>query len=137
MSSEEEAFKAGASGKFNSFEDWKKRDQEKHYLQNLILEKFPNVASLKQQLSFDEACKIYSTYHPDLIIEKLEAMENKPDLKKKYSSVYLTIKGWIRLTHGKQGSNATKPFGSDKGCLAGIKNIANGILQGNTGQQSY
>ncbi len=69
-------------------------NREKHPLQILIESKFSNVASLKKQLSSEEAFKIEKKFSKAVIRQVLEGMENKKDLTKKYVSVYLTLNKW-------------------------------------------
>jgi len=69
-------------------------NNEKHPLQILIESKFSNVASLKNQLTAEEAFKIENKFSKEIIKQVLEGMENKKDLTKKYVSVYLTLNKW-------------------------------------------
>lgn len=73
---------------------FKNNNSEKHPLQILIESKFSNVASLKKQLSSEEAFKIEKKFSKEVIQQVLEGMENKKDLTKKYVSVYLTLNKW-------------------------------------------
>ena len=66
-------------------------------LQNFIKSSFPNVCKLKTQLTAEESDKLEEKYLKELIAAKLEAMENKADLKKRYISVYLTLNNWCRM----------------------------------------
>lgn len=67
-----------------------------HSLQKFILDRCPNVSKLTGQLTFEEAEKLMSQFPKKSIADKLAAMENKADLKKKYTSVYLTLLNWLK-----------------------------------------
>ncbi|MDP1994315.1 MAG: hypothetical protein Q8K40_03620 [Ignavibacteria bacterium] len=74
-----------------------------HELQSKILSEYPHVSGMKLQLTFEQAEKLSSEFPPNVISEILDAMENKSDLRKKYTSVNLTIRNWIKIrsnTHG-------------------------------------
>lgn len=72
-----------------------KKDIYTHPLQ-VFVSKLPNVSSLKKQMTVQECEELVSKYPKELIKAKLEAMENKSDLKKKYASVYLTLNNWCK-----------------------------------------
>jgi hypothetical protein len=71
-------------------------NNKNHPLQNFIIQNFKNVKKLKDQLTHEEAVKLSENYSKKLLAEKIEAMENRPDLTKKYSSVYLTLNNWCK-----------------------------------------
>ena len=74
-----------------------------HELQSKILSDYPHVSGMKLQLTFQQAEKLSAEFPPNVISEILDAMENKSDLRKKYTSVNLTIRNWIKIrsnTHG-------------------------------------
>ena len=56
----------------------------------------PNIRKLKKQMALDEYEKLKSRFSPEVLTEKLNAMENKADLNKKYTSVYLTLNNWAK-----------------------------------------
>lgn len=66
-----------------------------------IKKSLPNVAGMKNQLTDPQAEQLLKKFDKTLIREILEAMENKTDLRKKYNSVNLTIRSWIRLRQQK------------------------------------
>lgn len=66
-----------------------------HPLNNHIKQNYPTVWKL-QNMTDEECDFIRTTYPKDLIIEKLESMENKKDLIKKYKSCYLTLNNWLK-----------------------------------------
>jgi len=74
-----------------------KKSKVVHPLQKFIIENFGNISKLKTQLTNDECEKLESKYEKNLIASKLEAMENKADLSKKYLSVYLTVNKWCKM----------------------------------------
>ena len=81
---------------------------KEHKLNLFISEKYPTVSKLEKMT--DEQCDfIIATYPKDLIISKLEAMENKKDLLTKYSSCYLTLWGWL-----KRRKNDAEPVDNSK-----------------------
>lgn len=69
---------------------------EMHEIQKFVSEKLKIVPTMKTQLTFENCVELEKKYPRELIIEKLTAMDNKPDLKKKYVSVYLTVNTWCR-----------------------------------------
>lgn len=83
-----------------------------HPLQLKIKESYPNVSMIKKQLTFEE-CEKLKEFPIEIIYEILDAMENKRDLQKKYTTVNLTIRNWIKLRNkyenGKR-SNGRKTY---------------------------
>jgi hypothetical protein len=69
---------------------------EMHELQKFVTEKLKLVPKMKTQLTFENCVELLKKYPRELIIEKLTAMDNKPDVCKKYVSVYLTVNTWCR-----------------------------------------
>lgn len=89
-----------------------KEKEIEHPLQEKIKASYPNVYKMKKQLTFDE-CEKLSEFPIEIICEILDGMENKPDLQKKYSSVNLTIRSWIKLRKDfKNGATNGKTTGS-------------------------
>ena len=89
-----------------------KRETEKKIepttqLQKFIAQKLPNVSKLAAQLTEQESNRLIAKYSKDLILEVLQAMENKKDLSKKYTSVNLTIQSWIKIRKSKENGNET------------------------------
>lgn len=68
--------------KFDIFNDWLKTN-------------YPNVASMKTQMTEQNLKSIIDLYGKDVLNNYLMQMENKIDLAKKYKSVYLTLLTWI------------------------------------------
>lgn len=68
----------------------------KHELQEIIFNHFPNVSSLKKQLTYDECEKLILDFDANYIRNMFESMENYSLLAKKSVSVYLTFKNWAR-----------------------------------------
>ena len=56
----------------------------------------PNVADMKEPFTIDQYLKISKKYKADKIKEMLQAMHNKKDLVKKYTSAYLTFTNWMK-----------------------------------------
>jgi hypothetical protein len=74
--------------------------QHLHPLQAKIQEAgLENVMSLKKQLTYEQCEKLIEEFcgNKKLIWNTLLEMENNADLKKKYISVYLTLRNWIKL----------------------------------------
>ena len=69
--------------KFDIFNDWLKKT-------------YPNVASMKTQMTEQNLKNLIDTYGKDVVNDYLMQMENKIDLSKKYKSVYLTLLTWIK-----------------------------------------
>jgi hypothetical protein len=65
-------------------------------MQLWVIENCPNVSKLKYQLKTTDCDKLIKKYPRGIIVEVLNAMENKADLLKKYRSVYLTCDSWLR-----------------------------------------
>lgn len=68
-----------------------------HTLSAYIRNNYPNVSKLESQLTYEECERLVKDFPNTLIKEILDAMENKADLRKKYKSVNLTIRNWIKL----------------------------------------
>lgn len=69
-----------------------------HPLQNFILKNCPNISKLKNQLTFEQCEKLLKEFPNHLHTKEIfEAMENFKDLPKKYNSVYLTFRNWIKI----------------------------------------
>jgi hypothetical protein len=67
-----------------------------HPLQIWIRDALPTVSKLRDQLTFKEAEELVSKAEKKTIQSVLEAMENYAQLLKKYKSVFLTAKSWIK-----------------------------------------
>lgn len=67
-----------------------------HPLLIYITTNYPYVAQLVQP-TFDQCEALKKKYHHLLIIEKLEAMENRKTLLKDYQSLFLTLKNWCNM----------------------------------------
>ena len=72
-----------------------KGEEEKHPLQ-IFINNLPNVSKLKTQLTGTQCEELLTLYSKDIIKSTLEAMENYKDTPKKYTSVLLTLKKWIK-----------------------------------------
>lgn len=76
-----------------------------HPLQIGIRDNCPNICKIPDQLSYTQAQKLVKEFDRDLIMEKIEGLENKKDAAKKYTSVYLTLRSWCRMELKRQPSN--------------------------------
>lgn len=56
----------------------------------------PTVLKMKTQMTEENLISLKLKYDSTLIAEKLTEMENKADLLKKYNSVYLTLRNWLK-----------------------------------------
>ena len=74
----------------------KEDNPEAHALLKYINKNYPTVAKLKPMTN-DQCEFIKTTYNYNLIIEKLDAMENKKTLLKDYSQCFLTLKNWCKI----------------------------------------
>lgn len=69
--------------KFDIFNEWLKSN-------------YPNVASMKTQMTEQNLKNLVDTYGKDVVNDYLMQMENKIDIAIKYKSVYLTLLTWIK-----------------------------------------
>jgi hypothetical protein len=69
----------------------------------------PNVAKLSSQMTNDEVERLLLEYTFEKITLVLDSMENYKPLVKKYSSVNLTLKNWLKnANHDKSNSSNTR-----------------------------
>ena len=68
--------------------------EDAHPLQLFIFKNFPLVTKIHTQLTFENCEALADRFPKDLIVKKLEALENRKDQYKQYSSVYITLKSW-------------------------------------------
>jgi DNA replication protein DnaD len=87
------------------------QQEDKTPLQKWISEKLKNVSKMEQQITKEESEKLLKNYSRELVMEKLEAMDNTKGITKKYVSVYKTCNNWCRmkLENDSQKTN-TLPF---------------------------
>ena len=73
------------------------------------------VQKLDKQLTLKEASALIDAYGLEMVMEKLEAMENYKGLTKKYKSVYLTINSWCKrnMKNGDDLSSTLRPGAID------------------------
>ncbi len=81
-------------------------------LQLHIEKSYLKVAKMKKQLTIEESNRITSEFENKVIDEVLQAMENKADLLKKYDSVNLTLRNWIKNRKENQKPQDNKTTGS-------------------------
>jgi hypothetical protein len=77
-------------------EQEKEQDVYTHPLQKFILDNLPTVSKLEIQLTNEQCEKLIGEFNKDSIKDILESMENSKQLTKKYKSVNLTIRSWIK-----------------------------------------
>jgi phage replication O-like protein O len=85
-------------------ENIKKEENNLHALEQYVIENCPDVSKLKQQLTKAQCEKLTSEFNMEVILQKLDAMENYKPLTKKYKSVYGTLKNWLKRDNQKQKS---------------------------------
>lgn len=66
--------------------------------ENVTERRFDKVLGMKDQIKIEFLETLLRKYSSSLIKEKIEAMENRPDLRKKYESFYSTLNNWCRMT---------------------------------------
>lgn len=74
-----------------------------HPIQIYIKDTLKNVSKLSSQLTYDECEKLLASYNRTRIADILLQMENKKDLTKKYTSVYLTASSWLKRDFNNKG----------------------------------
>lgn len=67
-----------------------------HPLQKFISDNLPTVSKLEIQLTNEQCEKLIGEFNKDSIKDILESMENSKQLTKKYKSVNLTVRSWIK-----------------------------------------
>lgn len=67
-----------------------------HPLQKLINEKYKTVGQMKSQPTYENLEELNSLFGAAKVEDIFKAMENKAELTKKYSSVYLTALAWLK-----------------------------------------
>lgn len=78
--------------------EMKEEDSSKpvHPLQVFILKYFPVVGKIDTQLTYENCQELLEKFPRDFIVEKLESMENRNGIEKKYTSVNITLKKWCQ-----------------------------------------
>lgn len=79
-----------------SIEEKSKVKEYTHPLQKYIFDNYPNISTLKHQITEKQCIQLKGKYSTQLITLKLDAMENKKTLNKDYNSVYLTLNNWCK-----------------------------------------
>jgi hypothetical protein len=80
-------------------EEEEEEEKEEIYIHPLcewISKELKNVSTLKNKLTNEQAERLVNEFSKESLKEILEAMENKVNLSKSYSSVNLTIRNWIK-----------------------------------------
>jgi len=85
-------------------------EKDLHQLQLFIKNNCSNISKIKEQLTFEQASKLWEEVNHQVLGDVIAAMENKADLTKKYKSVYLTIHNWVKnqKSHGQRNSNSSE-----------------------------
>ena len=71
-------------------------------LMTYIADELENVSKLQKQLNPQQAKQILHSFDDQLILDTLLEMENYKPLSKKYRSVSLTLKNWMKLKMRKE-----------------------------------
>jgi len=79
---------------------------DKEKLKAYISAELENVSKLKKQLTDDQIDRLEEEYTKAEIHDTLLEMENFKPLQKKYVSVYLTLRNWIKLKRKKTGGGS-------------------------------
>ncbi len=89
-----------------SKEKEKEKEKEKieitHPLQ-ILVSKLQFVSKLDKQLTIQECERLYKEFDPILLEEVLHDMDNYKPLLKKYKSVNLTLRKWIKIREDRNG----------------------------------
>lgn len=88
-------------------------ENEEHLLQKFIKNNCPNISKLKEQLTFEEATRLFTDFTEQELQKVIEAMENYKPLTTKSISVNLTIRNWIR----RDRQNGTNQKSSTRGSI--------------------
>ena len=83
-----------------------------HFLIDHVAKNFPNVAKMKNQLTNEQCERLEAEHTRAEIMDVLEAMENTANVSKKYMSVSLTLKNWIKIR--KQNGKQQQQIGRSK-----------------------
>jgi hypothetical protein len=85
---------------------------EFHPLQEWIKAELQNVSKIEKQLSKEDCERLLIDFNGNIIKDILTQMENKKDLTKKYKSVNLTLRNWIKLSLERSNGRSGKHQGS-------------------------
>ena len=80
------------------------------YLIKYIYENCPSVSKLKNQLNEDQALCLELDFGRAAVVEILDQMENFKDLQKKYKSVNLTCRNWLKRNEKRNNSSKNGSF---------------------------
>lgn len=79
----------------------KKEESEKHFLHTFIEINCLNVSKIQKQMSVKDCEMLVKNFGQQKVEDILLQMENKKDLAKKYTSVFLTANNWLKLSQEK------------------------------------
>lgn len=88
-----------------------------HPMQRYIATELENVRGLKKQMSVEQCERIIDKFSRESIHQTLLEMENFAPLQKKYRSVYLTLRNWLKLKKERE-QGGRKGGGSKSGWVA-------------------
>ena len=99
-------------------EEMDKKPEFQHPLQRYISTELENVAGIKKQLTLEQCERLFDNYSRAHIHQTLLEMENYNPLQKKYRSVFLTLRNWMKLKKDRQDAYQTKKSGKQPGWVA-------------------
>lgn len=76
-------------------------------LQDYVKEELPDVSKMKRQLTDEDCHKLFEFADSKEILEVLMNMENTVGIERKYKSVYLTVRNWIKIQRQSAKSKMT------------------------------
>jgi hypothetical protein len=104
-------------------------EQKSKYEQfNQWLEKYaPTVLKMKEPITIEQYHKLQAKYHDqkDLLLKKLQAMDNKVTLLKEYKSAYKTLDNW--MSHGPLNGTKLKAVLPELPLAAPLKRVGDGV----------
>lgn len=104
-------------------------ETEIHPLRFWVIQNLKSVSKLTTQLTNGDCENLIKDYPKELIQEVLEAMENYQPLLKKYRSVNLTLRSWIKRDKDKKTGNSKTPVVQNFEPTSQImKDLLNGTL---------
>ena len=86
----------------------KEKEETPHPLSLFIKENLLSVSKLEKQLTESDCIKLYGEYSDKLLMEVLQDMDNYKPLLKKYKSVNLTLRKWLKIREERRNGNEEK-----------------------------
>jgi len=84
-----------------------------HDLNIWIRKNCSRVASLPQQMSYEQCNRILDIYNDTVVKQMLEAMDNYKKLPTRYVSVFRTLNNWLRKEYPAVKEHASSPTMSE------------------------